>query len=225
MKSRSKNMLQGFRKWMVRRSAWVKRTASVHPLGAAVVVGILIVVIVHVMYRCHSVDFLEAQISADALLEYCGILLGFVFVALSNRKKQIDEGVTKAICLEPKLTVAVIPNNDLTCEIEIRNDTPNYYYDISLDEYGRLGNLLPNGKKVAALNSSMIESMLTGITENKMSSYMASPMFSWASCFHIELSDENNRRWRFTFASESSCLDGNPFYLTRVSGWGFNPNG
>lgn len=168
-----------------------------HQALAAILLAFLTPSVIQVLY---SIPLFEPKVSSNAVLQFCGVMFGFLFAATAYCKKRSDDDLRRLRELTPHLEMS-IRCSDGKASICITNNSAHTLHEV------RVGGSKPLFS-IAAGDSDSISFTYALLNEGNRIFLKRDINHQNEILVALAFLDEDGNHWQTSFSSLSQCRDG-----------------
>ena len=168
-----------------------------HQAFAAILLVFFTPVIIQILY---SIPLLEPKVSSNAVLQFCGVMFGFLFAATAYSKKRNDDDLRRLRELTPHLEASIQCTGGMA-SICIKNNSAHAIHEV------RVGGSRPLFS-VAAASSRSVNFRYASLNNGNRPLQKRDDRHPDKILIDLAFLDEDGNQWQTSFFAHAQCQDG-----------------
>lgn len=173
-----------------------------HQAFAAILLALLTPTTIQLLY---SIPLFEPKVSSNAVLQFCGVMFGFLFAATAYSKKRSDDDLRRMRELTPHLEMS-IRCSDGKASICITNNSAHALHEVCIGGSKPLFSIAAGDSGAISFTYDLL---------NKGNGIFLKRDINHPNKILVTLTflDEDGNHWQTSFSSINQCCDGAHFAL------------
>ena len=191
-----------FKQWIQSVLFHINSIFISHQAFAAILLVLLTPTIVQILY---SIPLVEAKVSSDAVLQFCGVMFGFVFAAMAYTRSRNDKDLRRLRELTPHLELS-IRCFEGRASIVVANNSAHPIFDVQVGGSRPLFSIAPGSSRSVSYSYALLN-------EGNRAFLKKDVDHTDKLVIDIQFLDEDGNRWQTSFSALNQCRDGISFVL------------